>query len=83
MNEPTEKMIYYYMALFVIKHKYNYKRFTNSIGESTGRLSSLKFTMYEILKFVDYVEDQEGNYTTVGYIEEVIDSELNYILNYE
>ena len=80
MIEPTEKIIFYYMALFVIKHKFNYKRFTNSINEPTGRLSSLKFTMYEITKFIDYVEAREG-YTTKGYVEEIINSELNYILN--
>lgn len=80
MIEPTEKIIYYYMALFVIKHKFNYKRFTSSIGETACRLSSLKFTMYEIAKFVDYVEAREGC-TTKGYIEEIINSELNYILN--
>jgi len=81
MIEPTNKKIFSYMALFVIKNKYNYKRFTNSIGESAGRLASLKFTMYEINKFVSYLDDILGE-TKDGFVESVIDEELNYILNY-
>ena len=73
-------LILRYMVLFVIKNKYNYKRFNNSIGESAGRLASLKFTMYEINKFVNFVENELGE-TKDGYIEAVIDEELNYILN--
>ena len=80
-TELKISLIFKYMALFVIKHKYNYKRFNNSIGESAGRLSSLKFTMYEINKFVNFVENELGE-TKDGYIEAVIDEELNYILNY-
>ena len=79
MNEPTEKTIFYYMALFTIKHKFNYKRFINSIGESNGSLSRLKFTMYEIVKFLEYLQSKIGE-VNKDYVEEVIDSELNYKL---
>ena len=79
-TELKESMIFEHMADFVMSHKYNYKRFINSTGDSAGRLASLKFTMYEINKFVDFVENELGE-TKDGYIEAVIDEELNYILN--
>ena len=79
--EIKANLVFEYMALFVIKNKYNYKRFTTSIGESAGRLASLKFTMYEINKFVAYIDNQIGE-TKDGFIESVIDQELNYVLNY-
>ena len=79
-TELKASMIFDHMFDFVISHKYNYKRFINSTGDSAGRLASLKFTMYEINKFVDFVENELGE-TKDGYIEAVIDEELNYILN--
>jgi len=79
-TELKVSMIFEHMSDFVMSHKYNYKRFINSTGDSAGRLASLKFTMYEINKFVDFVENELGE-TKDGYIEAVIDEELNYILN--
>ena len=79
-TELKASMIFDHMFDFVISHKYNYKRFINSTGDSAWMLASLKFTMYEINKFVSYV-DKKAGVSTPGYIENVIDSELNYILN--
>ena len=78
--ELIESVIFEYMDLFIIENKYNYKRFCNSIGASASRLSSVKFTMYEVKKFVAYVDEQLGE-TQYGQIESVIDQELNYLIN--